>query len=208
MDRVNETHIELGQSVQCCSGARPSICINNRKTVVQVNSARVGNQLWYQVGQVKAGGNITWGNPAQCYDHGRYPRVAINDHGTVVEVHERGRFHRDIYYRVGIVKINTDGQLWRIHWATSQKCTDGLAPAVALLDDNTVICVHQTRALGSYTTYYRVGTVDVDNKNIKWGESTLYGQGKELGLTANQDIVVEVHKSVLGSSLHHFVGRV
>ena len=138
-----------------------------------------------------------------CYDHGLYPRVAINDHGTVVEVHQR-RFHRDIYYRVGTV----NNQPWRILWGNSQKYADGLAPAVALLDDNTVISVHQTNALGSHTTYYRVGTVDVKNKNITWGESTPYGQGRELALTANQNTVVEVHKAVLGNSLHHCVGQV
>ena len=194
-------HVELGQSVQNVDGTYPSICASNT-TVVQVNnSTGLSKQLCYQVGKVKAG-EISWENRACFYDYGLYPRVAINKHGTVVEVHE-AQFVRDIYYRVGVV--DTFSQ--KIEWSDSRYYDSGLAPAVALLDDNTVISVHQTSAFGSYATYYRLGTVDVKHKNIKWGHSISYGRGRELALAANQDTVVEVHKSTWGNRLRYHVGK-
>ena len=191
---AREVHLELGQSVKNVAGAYryPSICTNNNNTVVQVNnSAGLRNELCYQVGEVKAG-EISWGNRDR-YDYGLYPRVAINNHGTIVEVHE-SQVQRNLYYHVGVV--NTFSQ--KIEWGESRYYDSGLAPAVALLDDNTVISVHQTSAFGSYATYYRVGSVDVKHKNITWGHSISYGRGRELALTANEEAVVEVHKSTWG----------
>ena len=191
---AREVHIELGPSVRNVGGAYryPSICTNNNNTVVQVNSsAGLRDELYYQVGKVKAG-KISWGNRDR-YDYGLYPRVAINNHGTVVEVHE-SQVQRNLYYHVGVV--NTFSQ--KIEWGESRYYDSGLAPVVALLDDNTVISVHQTSAFGSYATYYRIGTVDVKLKNITWGHSFAYGRGRELALTANQEAVVEVHKSTWG----------
>ena len=201
MARVNEIHAELGQSAQHDNGTYPSICINENNIVVQVNnSAGLLNYVWCHVGKVEAGG-ISWGDPV-CYDVGRYPRVTINDHGTVVEVHE-AQFLRDIYYRVGVV----DTFKQKIKWGDGHCYDSGLAPAVAFLDNNTVISVHQTSAFGSYTTYYRLGTVDAEHKNIKWGNSVSYGRGRELALTARQDTVVELHKSTWGNRLRYRVGN-
>ena len=81
MAKVNEIHAELGQSAQHDYGTYPSICVNENNIIVQVNnSAGLLNNVWCHVGKVEAGG-ISWGDPV-CYDVGRYPRVAINDHGT------------------------------------------------------------------------------------------------------------------------------
>ena len=194
-------HVELGQSVQSEGAYRyPSICANNTTVVRVNNSAGLWNELCYQVGNVKDG-EISW-KKACSYDYGLYPRVAINKHGTVVEVHE-AQMHRNLYYHVGVV----DTFRQKIEWSDSRYYDSGLAPAVALLDDNTVISVHQTSAFGSYATYYRIGTVDVEHKIINWGHSISYGRGRELALAANQDTVLEVHKSTWGNSLRYHVGK-
>ena len=200
----NVIRAELGQSVQHGDGAYPSICINNNYTVVQVNkSAGLLNQLWCHVGNVGAGGDICWGERL-CYGNGLHPRVAINDCDTVVEVHET-RLFRAIYYRVGVVVDSNSKK--SIEWGDSKKIDNGSAPAVAFLGNDTVISVYQTNFLGLYTTYYRVGTVDIEHKLIEWGNAASYGQGRELALTANKDTVVEVHKSTWGNRLRYRVGK-
>lgn len=203
MTSPNKIYAEFGQLVPRGYGAYPSICKNNDNTVVQVNnSAGLRNQLWCHVGKVQARGNISWGNSV-CYGEGIYPRVDINNNGTVVEVHEAS-FQRHVYYRVGVVDANEQ----KIEWGDDIRYDEGLGPAVALLDDNTVICVYQTAFLGSYTTWYRVGKVYLDHKNIAWGKAVSYGQGAQLALTANENAVVEVHKSIiLGNNLHYRVGK-
>ena len=203
MTSPNETHAEFGQSVRRGDGTYPSICKNNDNIVVQVNnSVGVRNQLWYHVGKAHARGSISWGNSV-CYGEGSFPRVAINNNGTVVEVHEAS-FQRHVYYRVGVVDADTQ----KIEWGDDIRYDEGLGPAVALLDDNTVICVYQTAFIGSYTTWYRVGKVYLDHKNIAWGKSVSYGRGAQLALTANENAVVEVHKGImLANSLHYRVGK-
>ena len=202
MARVNEIHAELGQSARHDGGAYPSIGLSNNNTVVQVNnSAGLLNELWCHAGNVEAGGDISWGEPVW-YGDGLYPRVAINNHGIVVEVHEAQLF-RDLYYLVGVV----DTARKVIQWGDCHHYDSGLAPAVALLDNGTVISVHQTSFLGSYTTYYRVGTVDIEHKKITWGNSVSYGRGRELALAANKDTVVEVHRRTWGQDLHYRVGK-
>ena len=76
--------------------------------------------------------------------------------------------------------VNTARQ--EIQWGDSQKYDSGLAPAVAFLDDGTVISVHQTSFFGSYATYYHVGSVDTEHKSITLGNSISYGRGRELSL--------------------------
>ena len=201
----NELHVELGQSVQCRDdgGACPSISVNSNNIVVKIsNSAGLHSRLYCNVGKIESGGDISWGNSVD-YDHGLYPRVAINNAGTVVEVHVSQAF-RDLYFRVGVV----DTAKKAIQWGESHHYDSGMNPAVALLDDGTVISVHETSALGSHATYYKVGAVDVDHKNIVWGDSIPFGRGRELALAANKDgAVVEVHKSTWGNTLRYRVGQ-
>ena len=202
----NELHVELGQAVrhQQDGGAYPSICVNSNNTVVKINnSAGLLNRLYCNVGKIESGGDISWGKSV-CYDSGLYPRVAINNAGTVVEVHV-SQVSRDLFFRVGKV----DTARIEIQWGErSHHYDSGVNPAIALLDDGRVISVHQTSALGSYATYYKLGVVDVAHKNIVWGDSIPYGRGRELALAANKDrAVVEVHKSTWGNTLRYRVGQ-
>ena len=202
----NELHVELGQAVrhQQDGGAYPSICINNDNTVVKMNnSAGLRSRLYCNVGKIESGGGISWGESSR-FDHGgRYPRVAINNDDTVVEVHQ-SQYSRELHFRVGVV----DTARKSIQWGNSRCYDSGMNPAVALLDGGSVISVYQTSALGSYATVYRVGSVDVEHKNILWGNPSSYGRGKKLALAANQaGAVVEVHKGVLGNNLYYRVGK-
>ena len=195
-----KAYVEFGQSFKHNTGTYPSICVNDSGTVVKVmNSGRLENKMLYWVGKIEDSNEITWGEGI-VYDYGSYPRVAINNSGAVVEVHE-STMYRDLYYRVGVV----DETSQKIEWGDATCYERGLIPAVAVRDDGTVITVHLTSALGSYTSYYRVGTVDVTHKTITWGPSHSYGVGKGLAVAVNNDgAVVEVHKN---SQLEYRLGQ-
>lgn len=150
------------------TGARPVICFNDRNTVVQFRTSwGSDNDLWYYVGTIDKSGVITWEEAERPDWYGRNCRVAINNEGTVVEMHQ-SLTQRRIYSRVGVVKEG------KISWGECQRVEDGMNPAVALLDDGTVICVYLTSSLGSYSTYSRVGFVNVESKTIvEWEGSDL-----------------------------------
>jgi len=138
----------------------------------------LGNELRYCVGQIEERGDISWAKAEQ-YDFGSYPRVAINNNGTVVKGHQ-SQAYRDIYTTVGVV--DTDEK--KINWGKAQHCDRGVNAAVSLLDDGTVVCVYLTDSVGSYSTCYRVGSADVQNKSIDWENMACYGNGREVAVAA------------------------
>lgn len=183
------------------TGARPVICFNDRNTVVQFRTSWQ-HDLWYYVGTIDTSGAITWGEAERPDWYGRNCRVAINNEGTVVEMHQ-SLTHRRIYSRVGVVEEG------KISWGECQGVEDGTNPAVALLDDGTVICVYLTSSLGSYSTYSRVGFVNVESKAIEWEDPTCYGSGRNLALAANRSgVVIEMHqKAWRMKTLQYRVGK-
>lgn len=186
------------------TGAHPVICFIDRNTVVQFRSSwGLDNDLWYYVGTIGTSGAITWGGAERPNWHGRNCRVAINNEGRVVEMHQ-SLTHRRIYSRVGVVKEG------KISWGECQRVEDGMNPAVALLDDGTVICVYLTSSQGSYSSYSRVGFVKVESKAIvQWEDPTCYGTGRNLALTANRGgVVIEMHqKAWRMNTLQYRVGK-
>jgi len=150
-------------------------------------------------------GNIVWGDDHK-FDDGFYPSVAINDNGTVVEVHE-SQWRRALFYRVGTVKEEDMTITWSKEG--SSQYDSGMAPAVALNNKGEIVEVHITNKLRSYTTFYHVGTLQ-ESSDIMWSDSHSYGEGSRPQVAINdKGMVVEVHEMVqLKNTTAYVVGQI
>lgn len=84
--------------------------------------------------------------------HGKFPSVAVNDNGVVVEVHQPYITSSNIYAQVG--GINGD----EIDYSEERRVDSGRFPKVAINNDNRVIEVHE----GKYRRkiHYNIGTIN------------------------------------------------
>ena len=117
---------------------------------------------------------------------GKYPNVAINDNNQVVEVHEGTP--RKILYNVGSLENQ------RVQWqCRSTRLSPGMFPAVAVRG-NRVVITHD-KALGRFSTYYHVGTINERGTAIDWGEKRELFEGSTISHTAvaiNDEFVVAI----------------
>ena len=145
--------------------------------------------------------SITWGNSIN-EGTGRYPSVAINSNGVVVEVHER--LNREVWYRVGMV--DTDSKT--INWGSSYKYDSGVQPHVAIDDGLNVVENHISQ--NHETLWCHVGKVDADRKTIIWGSSHKYdsGMSPSIAIYSNPPCAIEVHKSQSHDTLSYRHGKV
>jgi hypothetical protein len=119
-------------------GHTPGVALNDANIVVSVhrtNHVLHTDRLYIRVGKVEST-KVKWNDDEQ-YDTGAFPRVALNNSGKVVEVHQAGASETittKLWIRVGHVdgsKVKFDGQ--------SAHFGDGNKPTVALADDGTII---------------------------------------------------------------------
>ncbi|WP_196891969.1 phosphatidylinositol-specific phospholipase C domain-containing protein [Aureivirga marina] len=127
--------------------------------------------------------------------------VAVNNQGNIVEVHQ-SRTTRSVWYHTG--KLD---EVMNINWSESKKFDDGLAPSVAMNDNNVVVEVHETSNIFTSDLWYHVG---VHNGNsVSWSQSHKYDKGVHPSIAINnQNQVVEIHKSEGNSGLFSRVGTV
>ena len=146
--------------------------------------------------------SITWGNSIN-EGTGRYPSVAINTNGVVVEVHEHHN-NDELWYRVGMV--DTDSKT--INWGSSHKYDTGLQSHVATDDSLNVVENHKSQ--NHDTLWCHVGKVDADRKTITWGSSHTYDSGTSpsIAIYSNPPCTVEVHKSQSHDTLFYRHGKV
>ena len=167
--------------------------LNNMNIVVAVRNPQTSYKLKSHVGVVSKEGesptSIHWGQEEQSYDTGYIPRVSLNNNNIIVEVHQSHRT-LTVWYCVGKVDANAK----KIDWGRSYNIGNGHAPAVALTDSGHVVVVYRGLA---YRSYYRVGSIDTEHKEINWAnEAQSYGFGQELSVAMNGDgTVIEVHRS-------------
>jgi hypothetical protein len=157
-------------------------------------------RLQYKVGEVY-GPVIFWGN-GHDYDNGKEPSVAFADNGIVVEVH-RCESTYTLCYRVGEIQKTGDNDVGEIAWGPSYKYENATcnSPAVAV-DGTTVVSVHSH----SDRLYYRVGTLNAENKTIDWSDSYSYDTGVSPDVAIQGHTVVEVHQSENYNTLWYRVG--
>jgi hypothetical protein len=152
------------------AGFRTSIAINDNGLIVGVHESSSSSGLYYRTGYLKnpAGGDYTiaWssGSTGVKYDDGVYPRIAINNHNQVVEVHQVTK-EKLLHYRRGTVSGG------KIDFAPSQRYDDnGEEPAVALLDSGLVLELHTRDGV-----YSRTGKLDPSGSTlIDWTPSVKF----------------------------------
>ena len=108
--------------------------------------------------------NIKWAQQPQYISEGHYPKVAINDSKVVIEVH-KSELWKTLWYSIGTL----DEQTKEIKWSEKDHAlgSGGCNPAVALLNDGTVIVAYEQ----GEKTVYRVGEVKKDATEIAWHSS-------------------------------------
>ena len=97
------------------------------------------------------------------YSDGKYPSVAANSNGIVVEVHETSNIGTyTLYYKVGIIEGG------KISWGDDQSFDKGFKPSVAITNEGVVTTVHETTNSITSSLYYRLG--QVEGKKIIWSD--------------------------------------
>ena len=197
---------------QTDKGCYPSISLNNRDLVVEINHQTGTNLMFYRVGQVKDD-VIVWGNPSSAkppkkryFCSGSYPRVTLNDKNTVIEMH-KGQFLDRICYRVG----NIDLTKMKIAWGPSTHVNAGLYPDVATNNNDTVVAVFQDNIFTKHP-YYRVGQVNGETKEIEW---TLKKKQRIAGVMAevlsvdinDNDLVILSYQVPVINHVHYLFGK-
>jgi hypothetical protein len=96
-----------------------------------------GSQVFYQVGKIDPSGpvdqSLTWLTQGIHLDAGFHARIAMNDKGLIVDVHETGHASTGMYYRVGQFTNPAAGN-FTIQWDSGRGVhyDDGINPHIAL----------------------------------------------------------------------------
>ena len=153
-------------------GCHPSIAINNRGSIVEVNHQPGTNLLFYRVGVWQEKGTIQWGSLADAelertpkkhyYGTGTHPQVAINDDNMIMEVH-KGQCSDRCLYRIG----RADMDRRKISWGNSTHFNVGLNPDVGINNDNTAVVVFMDNIFTKHLNY-RVGQISRVGGKVAW----------------------------------------
>jgi hypothetical protein len=87
----------------------------------------------------------------------------------------------------------------------AQEYDRGLTPAVAVTG-RTVVEVHKSQ--NNDKLFYRVGTIQAGDDEIKWGPSRQYDNGIAPAVAVFGQTVVEVHESQNNDKLFYNVGTI
>lgn len=151
---------------------------------------------------------ITFG-PSTAYDSGLQPVLAINDAGTVVEVH-KSQWSDTLYYHAGAA----DPAAFTLTLTASVELIGGTSPGVALDNAGTVVVVYESgRQLYSLVGVVDLSSGDPTRYTIAWGETQNYDGGltPAVAMTRNgSGVVVAVHvtNNVFSNALYYHVGQV
>ena len=144
-------------------GILPSVSLNIQNTVVEVNHQAGSNWMYYRVGELLEE-SIQWRSPPKkiYFGCGTYPKVALNDKNSVIEVH-KGQYLDKCFYRLGKVDLAVK----RIVWGNSKCYNYGYYPTIAINNDNVVVTVFQDN-LFLKNLNYRVGQISSVSNEVSW----------------------------------------
>lgn len=178
-------------------GKTPSVAINNNNVVVEVHKSEGAETLWYQIGEVTGLLEIAgWGRGrATQYNNGEIPSIAINDKGTVVEVH-KSEGNNTLWYRTGYISaINPLNTRELVLSPSAQRYDHGETPSVAINNNDVVVEVHKSE---EDTLWSHIGHANWRHKGIvEWGRGRAkpYDNGVDPSVALTETRVVEIHKS-------------
>ena len=161
------------------SGYHGTIAVNASGVIAEAHESGSGGKgIYFRRGHLTdpAGGDfhIIWdtGDEGKWYSNGINPHISINDSGEVVEVHQVASNDHKLHYIRGKLKAKS------IEFNASQPNynNNGQRPAVALLNDGSLVELHDN---GS-SVYYRTGQLDSkDASKINWSETQPIPKGKD-----------------------------
>jgi len=187
-------------SIEFAAGLAPSAAINDNSEAVVVYGQ--GTSLYYMAGtislpQAKSPSGAappslpfpTFSKPGR-YDNGVTPRVAINNAGVVIEVHQ-SEGAKTLWYHTG--RITTQGASRDVSWSDSTQYDNGVTPNIALNNENHVMEIHQSD--GQQALYIHRGTV---NAITLPGNPALWGIHWDNALWVNPDHSADVASLLKG----------
>ena len=117
--------------------------------------------------------------PYSKFDAGRYPSIAVNVHGTVIEGHQR-QLDSNIYYNVG----TAGNDMVNFNINSGIKFDAGAPPRFALNDNNWAVEVHKSNG-PSDKLWFHAGQVNPSNKTWAYGSSQHDGNGYDPDIAIN-----------------------
>ncbi|AVP95813.1 hypothetical protein C7S18_00735 [Ahniella affigens] len=170
-------------------GYEPGVALNNSNVAVEVhrtNNVLHTNRLYIRVGNIE-GEIVDWEDDEQ-YDTGGFPRVALNNHGRVVEVHQAGSLENEptaLWLKLGRVdgdKVEFEGD--PINFATGNK------PCVTVTDTDDVIVLWTNGGALSQRVGRIVGTT------IEWTDDGVpFDDGIAPSIASAAGMTLQVHQS-------------
>lgn len=175
-------------------GTHTSLAINNKKIVIEVSSCSKSPYKSYKVSKQREG-SLQWlsGAKGTRYGTGKAPKIALNDHGFVVEVDEES--DDKISCRVGQLHESN-----MIIWTESSSFTKGTNPSITISFKTVIVAFKRGE-----DAFYRIGTLNQHERSINWSnkEHRFISGILDLAITSNQDdlVVVLYSKQMVTSAL-------
>ena len=194
---VTSRKIDWGRNHYFGEGRAPDVALSDNGHVVVVYENAYGfYKSYYRVGTLKTEDKrIEWAKEAQLYGSGQELSVAMNNDGTVIEVH-RSPFLFRLRLTIGRLRVNNQGNvLGTISWNGPKTYSHGFYPYVSLNNDGKVVEVHQS--LVFRCLLYRTGITNQGANAFRWSRTQRhYGLGWAPVVALNDhNKVIECHET-------------
>ena len=208
---VDARAIGWGESYDIGQGRAPAVALTDSGSVVVVYENAYGfYKSYYRVGTLNTEHKrIEWAKEAQLYGSGLELSVAMNNDGTVIEVH-RSPFLFRLRLTIGRLRVNNQGNaLGIIDWSGPKTYSHGFYPYVSLNNDGKVVEVHQS--LVFRCLLYRTGIANRGANAFRWSRTQRHydlGWAPVVALN-DHNKVIECHEtnSILkGNFLRYKIG--
>ena len=131
---------------------------------------------------------------------GRYPSLAVNSKGKIIEVHQPSfglSWSDKIRYQVGTLLDD-----FTVSWGeTKSDRGDGKFAQVALNNNNTVVIVYES----GYRIHYHLGNLNTKTDNIRWtGQETIsWGRYPVVALNDRGQVVIAYEQAIGGYKTYY-----
>jgi hypothetical protein len=144
-------------------GVAPRVALNNRNLAVEVHRNPKHKSLHVRAGWMNFSQDHAEWHPADPYAVGdvfRAPAVAVNDKEVVVEVHEVHQPKKKKWLEFATGKVSQFPRL-NVKWSDPRlRHAEGLEPAIAINNHNTVVGVYRYAYKEERTVFYTIGHAD------------------------------------------------